>query len=174
MLRRGHRRLLPAPPSPVSSKAEAFFPSRHCLSLSLPQFRPTPSVAAAPPPRHPRAPCRATGFASISSCRRRRSSWQPCAVTDEHHRAAAMAEHGQGAMAALPPPPSLTYGCSRTWSAYTNGPWVKLSFMKVCLTVSAGNNKITGGVSASKLPYFFGVQEQIHDLRMSHSKDHNL
>ncbi|BAD81423.1 hypothetical protein [Oryza sativa Japonica Group] len=64
--------------------------------------------------RRRRAPCRATGFASISSCQRRRSSRQPCAVTDEHRRATAMAEHGQGAMAALPPPPSLTSGCSRT------------------------------------------------------------
>jgi hypothetical protein len=79
-----------------------------------------------------------------------------------------MAEHGQGAMAALP------WSHGRTWSAYTNGPRAKLSFMKVSLTVSAGNNKIMGGVSTSKLPHFFGVQEQIHDLRVSHSKDHNL
>ena len=33
----------------------------------------------------------------------------------ERRRAAAMAEHGQGAMAALPPPPSLISGCSRTY-----------------------------------------------------------
>ncbi len=52
--------------------------------------------------------------------------------------------------------------------------WANLSLTKVSLSILIENNKIMRGVFSSSLPLFYSVHEQIHDLRVSHSKDHNL